>query len=101
VLDAIKNHPDLSLVNINKLPEKWVVYCKNVGHGLPALKYLSRYLYQGVLPDQDIIHYDQHNVTFRYTDSTTKNNTPPNVINTQILTAHTATCFTQRVTTGA
>jgi hypothetical protein len=63
VLDAIKNHPDLSLVNINKLPEQWVVDCKNVGHGLPALKYLSRYLYQGVVPAQDIIHYDQHNVT--------------------------------------
>ena len=76
VLDAIKNHPDLSLVNINKLPEKWVVDCKNVGHGLPALKYLSRYLYQGVLPAQDFIHYDQHNVTFCYTDSTTKKITP-------------------------
>lgn len=71
VLNAIKNHPDLSLVNIKKMPEKWVVDCKKIGHGLPALKYLSRYLYRGVLPDKDIIGHDQHNVTFRYKDSTT------------------------------
>lgn len=72
VFEAIKSHRDLSLVNIKKMPTKWVVDCQNVGHGLPALKYLSRYLYRGVLPDKDIIDYDQHNVTFRYTDSTTK-----------------------------
>ncbi|PCI61188.1 MAG: IS91 family transposase [Gammaproteobacteria bacterium] len=72
MLDAIKKHPDLSLVNLKKMPTKWVVDCKKVGNGLPALKYLSRYLYRGVLPDKDIIHYDQHNVTFRYQDSTTK-----------------------------
>lgn len=71
VFEAINKHPDLSLVNLNKIPEKWVVDCKKVGYGIPALKYLSRYLYRGVLPDKDIIHYDQHKVTFRYTDSTT------------------------------
>ena len=72
LLAGIKNHPDLSLTNLAKLPKKWVVDCKKVGHGLPALKYLSRYLYQGVLPDKDIIDYDEDNVTFRYKDSTTK-----------------------------
>ncbi|MDO7085591.1 transposase [Pseudocolwellia sp. AS88] len=72
LLDAINKQPDLSLDNIHKIPDKWVVDCKKIGHGLPALKYLSRYLYRGVLPDKDIIHYDQHNVTFRYKDSTTK-----------------------------
>ena len=71
VFDAINKHPDLSLVNINKMPTKWIVNCRNVGYGLPALKYLSRYLYRGVLPDEDIIYYDEHNVTFRYKDSTT------------------------------
>lgn len=71
VLEAIKKHPDLSLGNLKTLPKKWIVDCKKVGHGLPALKYLSRYLYRGVLPDKDIINYDQHNVTFRYKDSTT------------------------------
>ncbi len=75
VFDAIKKYPELSLDNIHKTPEKWVVDCKKIGHGLPALKYLSRYLYRGVLPDNDIIHYDQYNVTFRYKDSTTKKTT--------------------------
>jgi hypothetical protein len=71
VFDAINKHPDLSLTHLKKMPSEWVVNCRKVGHGLPALKYLSRYLYRGVLPDKDIIHYDQHNVTFRYKDSTT------------------------------
>ena len=80
VFDAINKHPELSLQNIKQMPTKWVVDCKKVGHGLPALKYLSRYLYRGVLPDKDIIiadaSADQHNVTFRYKDSTTKKITP-------------------------
>jgi hypothetical protein len=71
VFEAIKKHPDLSLTTLNKMPKKWIVDCKKVDHGLPALKYLSRYLYCGVLPDKDVIHYDQHNVTFWYKDSTT------------------------------
>jgi hypothetical protein len=72
LLDAINKHPDLSLVNIKKMPTKWIVHCKKVGYGLPALKYLSRYLYRGVLLDKDIVAYDQHKVIFRYKDSSTK-----------------------------
>jgi len=72
MLAAINQHAELSLVNIKQLPTKWVVDCKNMGQGLSALKYLSRYLYRGVLPDKDIVAYDQDNVTFRYKDSTTK-----------------------------
>ena len=75
MLDAINKHPTLSLNNLNKMPETWVVDCTKVDHGLPALKYLSRYLYCGVLPDKDIIAYDEHSVTFRYTDSTTNKTT--------------------------
>lgn len=71
VLEAIKMHSELSVDNIKMMPKKWVVDCKKVGHGVPALKYLSRYLYRGVLPDKDIVHYDQRTVTFRYTDSAT------------------------------
>jgi hypothetical protein len=40
-----------------------------VGFGLPALKYLSRYLYRGILPDKDIINVSQTEVTFRYKES--------------------------------
>jgi len=55
------------------LPRKWVVDVRNVGSGEPALKYLSRYLYRGVLRERDLVDYDEHsrNVTFRYRDSTT------------------------------
>ncbi|MEZ8144674.1 transposase, partial [Enterovibrio sp. FF113] len=48
------------------MPETWVVDCRAVGRGLSALKYLSRYLYRGGLPDKDIIDISDHQVTFRY-----------------------------------
>ena len=49
-------------------PRKWVVQCQHVGQGLPALKYLSRYLYRGVISNKNIIADDGHYVTFRYKD---------------------------------
>jgi hypothetical protein len=72
IFEAINKHPELSLNNIKRIPKKWVVDCTKVGYGLPALKYLSRYLYRGVLADKDIISHDKSKVTFRYIDSTTK-----------------------------
>ena len=50
---------------------KWVVQCQSVGKGLPALKYLSRYLYRGVISNQNIIADDGSYVTFQYKDSGT------------------------------
>lgn len=37
-----------------KTPRKkdWVVHCKEVGSGGPALKYLSRYLYRGIISEK-------------------------------------------------
>ena len=35
------------------LPPKWIVDCRNVGRGEPALEYLSRYLYRGVIRERD------------------------------------------------
>jgi len=55
-----------------KAPPKWVVNCEHVGHGLPALKYLSRYLYRGVISEKSILSDDGVNVTFRYLDSKSK-----------------------------
>jgi hypothetical protein len=52
-------------------PKKWVVQCEKVGRGLPALKYLSRYLYRGVISNQNIIGDDGTYVTFQYKDSKT------------------------------
>ncbi len=59
------------LVLPGKLPEEWVVDCKHVGQGKPALKYLSRYLYRGVIREQDIVANHHGKVTFKYIDSTT------------------------------
>jgi Putative transposase/Transposase zinc-binding domain len=52
-------------------PKKWVVQCAHVGHGLPALKYLSRYLYRGVISNQHLLSDDGQHVTFEYKDSAT------------------------------
>lgn len=56
-----------------KLPEQWVVHCKHVGKGKPALEYLSRYLYRGVISENDIIANQDGKVTFKYVESRTGN----------------------------
>ena len=53
-----------------RLPDAWVVDCKRVGNGDKALTYLGRYLYRGVLREQDILGVRDNRVTFRYTDNT-------------------------------
>ena len=70
LLDYLTQHTVLTLPS--NLPNKWVVDCKHVGKGLPALQYLSRYLYRGVLPNKDIISEVDGNVCFAYQDSKTK-----------------------------
>jgi putative transposase len=55
----------------NSLPHKWVVDCTHVGKGLPALKYLSRYLYRGVISENNIVSSQDGNVTFKYVESRT------------------------------
>lgn len=55
------------------LPNKWVVDCAHVGKGQPALKYLSRYLYRGVLSENNIVANDNGQVTFKYIESKTGN----------------------------
>ena len=55
------------------VPEKWIVNCKQVGHGKPALKYLSRYLYRGVISEKNIVSCENGKVTFKYIDSKTGN----------------------------
>jgi hypothetical protein len=55
----------------DKLPQQWVVDCKPVGRGEPALKYLSRYLYRGVIGENSIVANHDGRVTFEYLDSRT------------------------------
>lgn len=55
----------------NRLPGKWVAHCKHIGSGMPALKYLARYLYRGVISENDIVANSHGKITFRYRDSKT------------------------------
>jgi hypothetical protein len=51
--------------------EKWVADCKCVGCGEKALVYLGRYLYRGVIREQDILACENGQVTFRYRNAKT------------------------------
>lgn len=52
-------------------PKEWVVDCEYAGRGESALEYLSRYLYRGVISENNILGHHDGQVTFRYTDSQT------------------------------
>lgn len=53
------------------VPRKWVVHCTRVGKGLSAIKYLSRYLYRGVLGEESIVSNHDGKITFKYLESHT------------------------------
>jgi hypothetical protein len=55
----------------DRYPQKWVADCKSVGTGKPALIYLGRYLYRGVIREKDILASDNAQVRFRYRDAKT------------------------------
>ncbi|MBW2663567.1 MAG: transposase [Deltaproteobacteria bacterium] len=50
---------------------EWVVDCTRVGQGISALKYLSRYLYRGVISEKNIVSNHKGWVTFKYIESKT------------------------------
>ena len=54
-----------------RVPSKWVVDCSYVGKGITALKYLSRYLYRGVISEKNIVSNQNGQVTFKYIESKT------------------------------
>ena len=56
-------------------PKQWIVHCKKVGRGLPALQYLSRYLYRGVISEKNILKSRDGQITFRYRDNQQQNQT--------------------------
>jgi len=53
------------------IPAKWVVDSTETGKGLSALKYLSRYLYRGVISEKNIVSDKNGFITFKYIDSNT------------------------------
>jgi hypothetical protein len=66
---AAMNHAGLSIPD--QVPRQWVANCQSAGHGEPALKYLSRYLYRGVISEKQIVEHRDGQVTFRYIESCT------------------------------
>jgi hypothetical protein len=68
-INALK-HADFSIPP--GIPSKWVVNCNRVGKGTTVLQYLSRYLYRGVISEDNIVANRNGRVTFRYTESKTR-----------------------------
>jgi len=68
---AALNEAGLSIPK--RVPKEWVVDCAHVGKGITALKYLSRYLYRGVISEKNIISNQNGQVTFKYIVSKTGN----------------------------
>ena len=68
---AALNEAGLSV--LKSVPPKWVVDCAHVGKGISALKYLSRYLYRGVISEKNIVSNQNGQVTFKYIESKTGN----------------------------
>ena len=56
-----------------RVSAEWVVDCTCVGKGITALKYLSRYLYRGVISEKNIVSNQNGQVTFKYIESKTGN----------------------------
>ena len=52
-------------------PQEWVAHVKSVGSGEKALVYLGRYLYRGVIREQDIVACGNGRVSFRYRNAKT------------------------------
>ena len=60
-----------SITFSRKLKGQWVAHVKNIGRGEKALRYLSRYLYRGVI-NQNNINAKGSDVSFSYEESKTK-----------------------------
>ena len=54
-----------------RYPREWVAHCQSVGRGESALIYLGRYLYRGVIREQDILACENGRVSFRYCNAET------------------------------
>lgn len=78
----------------------WVVHCRQAGSGAPALKYLSRYLYRGVISEKRIVSNKNGMVTFLWRDSKTKKWQPRTMPGAEFLwqvLQHTLPCGFRRV----
>jgi hypothetical protein len=53
-------------------PWQWVAHCQSVGSGEKTLITLGRYLYRGVIHEQDILACENGRVSFRYRNAETE-----------------------------
>ncbi|WP_300337649.1 transposase [Accumulibacter sp.] len=54
-----------------RYPREWVAHCQSVGSGEKALICLGRYLYRGVIREEDILACENGRVSFRYRNAET------------------------------
>ena len=52
-------------------PRQWVAHCQSVGSGEKALITLGRYLYRGIIREEDIVACENGRVSFRYRNAET------------------------------
>jgi len=97
-LAALKNAGQPIPKNV---PPKWVVDCEHVGKGITALKYLSKYLYRGVISEKNIVSNRNGRVTFKYIESKTRQYTISHPQRGGFFTPDHAACPAQRVPTGS
>jgi len=69
--DELKKTPWFDLVPLETWTQDWVVHCKPVGNGKPALKYLATYVFRVAISNNRILKVEDDRVTFRYKDSNT------------------------------
>jgi hypothetical protein len=69
--DALKNADLFDQVPPEMWQQDWVVHCKAVGSGLPALKYLAPYIFRVAISNNRILNLSDGKVTFRYRTSDT------------------------------
>lgn len=63
---------DASYYLPSKTPVEWNADCEHVGKGNEALTYLARYLYRGVISENNILALENDEVSFQYKDSKSK-----------------------------
>ena len=69
--NELKKTPCFNLVPPEAWSKDWVVHCKPVGNGKPALKYLATYVFRVAISNNRILKVEDDRVTFRYKASNT------------------------------
>lgn len=67
----LKALSEAGLLPKRKTLAHWVVDCRCVGSEVSALKYLSRYLYRGVISEKQLLKDEGRQVTFSYPEGGT------------------------------